>query len=71
MAREEHRTNEDFRQALRELDVSQREFAEKWINTDYTAVNRWALGKAKVPGVAWAYIDLRLELKRLNEKGRG
>ena len=49
--------------------MSQREFAEI-IDTDYTAVNRWALGKAKVPGAAWAYLDLRIELKHLSEHGK-
>jgi DNA-binding transcriptional regulator YiaG len=63
----ETRTNEDFRQCLRDLDVSQRKFADE-IDTDYSAVNRWALGKAKVPGAVWAYLRLKFEIRELAKK---
>ena len=52
-----HRTNRDFKTALAKLGISQREFAHL-IETDYSAVNRWALGKAKASGAAWALLDL-------------
>lgn len=65
----DNRTPDDFRAALDELGLSQREFAAI-IDTDYTAVNRWALGKAKIQGAAWAYLDLKLGVKRLAEQGR-
>jgi DNA-binding transcriptional regulator YiaG len=52
-----YQTNTDFRAALKRFSLSQRQFAIL-TDTDISAVNRWALGKARVPGVAWALIKL-------------
>jgi transcriptional regulator with XRE-family HTH domain len=53
-----------FRETLKRHGISQREFAAM-IRTDYSAVNRWANGKAAVPGaveVLLMLLDLRPEL---------
>jgi DNA-binding transcriptional regulator YiaG len=50
---------EEFRDALKELGISQRQFAAE-VDTDVTAVNRWAMGTRKVPGPAAAYLRLVL-----------
>jgi DNA-binding transcriptional regulator YiaG len=52
-----YRTSADFRKTLVRIGVSQREFAGM-IDTDYSAVNRWALNKAKVPGAVNTLLDL-------------
>jgi DNA-binding transcriptional regulator YiaG len=52
-----HRTNADLRAFLREMDISQADFA-RVIETDHMAVNRWATGKTRAPGSAWTLIDL-------------
>ena len=53
----QYRINAYFRGKLAKLGLSQREFAGM-IETDYSAVNRWAVGKAKVPGPVQALLDL-------------
>ena len=58
----------EFRKALKELGISQQQFARD-IDTDPTAVNRWATGKAKMSGAAAAYLRLRLKHKRFCEEG--
>ncbi len=54
----------EFRAALKELGISQQQFARD-IDTDPTAVNRWANGKSKVSGAAAAYLRLRLKVQTL------
>ena len=56
----------EFRAALDEIGVSQHKFARQ-IDMDVTSVNRWANDKAEIPGVAAAYIRLRLAIHRLNQ----
>jgi DNA-binding transcriptional regulator YiaG len=53
----------EFRAALDELGVSQRRFARQ-INMDITSVSRWATDKAEIPGIAAAYVRLRLAIHR-------
>jgi DNA-binding transcriptional regulator YiaG len=59
-------TSDEFRAVLKTLGISQRRFASD-IDTDYTAVNRWATGKASIPGAAAAYLRLRLRVHDLVE----
>jgi transcriptional regulator with XRE-family HTH domain len=49
----------EFRAALDALGVSQHQLARD-IEMDVTTVNRWATGKAEIPGVAAAYVRSRL-----------
>jgi DNA-binding transcriptional regulator YiaG len=60
---------DEFRAALEELGISQRKFANE-VNTDVTAVNRWAMGSRKVPGPAAAYLRLVLANHRARETAR-
>ena len=53
--------HEEFRRALSTLEVSQRQFAQK-TNTDVTLIKKWANGKAEIPGIAEAYVRLRLAI---------
>jgi DNA-binding transcriptional regulator YiaG len=53
-----------FKEALRELGISQHAFARE-IDMDITTVNRWANGKAIIPGIAKAYVRLRLQIDQL------
>ena len=54
---------DELRAALKELGMSQRQLATE-IDTDVTAVNRWAQGSRKVSGPAVAYIRLLLSIHR-------
>jgi DNA-binding transcriptional regulator YiaG len=54
-------TPSQFKDALRELGISQRQFARE-IEVDVTTVNRWANGKAEITGPAKAYLNLRVRL---------
>lgn len=56
-------TDLEFREALAELAISQHEFARQ-IDMNITTVNRWATGRAPMPGIAAAYVRLRLEKQR-------
>jgi DNA-binding transcriptional regulator YiaG len=53
---------EEFRRALGQLEISQRKFAYE-VGMDVTTVNRWATGQAEVPGIAAAYVRLKLKMK--------
>jgi DNA-binding transcriptional regulator YiaG len=53
----------EFRRALEELGISQHQFARD-IEMDVTTVNRWANDKAEIPGIAVAYVRLRLRAKQ-------
>lgn len=53
----------EFRDALKEFGVSQRQFARE-TEMDITTVNRWATAKAEIPGIAVAYIRLRLRIAK-------
>jgi len=67
------RTIRDFRSALARTGIAQREFAAL-IQTDYSAVNRWALAKVGAQGAAWALLDLfeaRPELVQVMRDLRG
>lgn len=57
-------TKEEFKRALKKLGISQRKFAKE-IDMDVGTVNRWATGKAHIPGITDAYIRLRLKIKEL------
>jgi transcriptional regulator with XRE-family HTH domain len=52
----------ELRAALEALGISQHQLARD-IEMDVTTVNRWATNKAEIPGVAAAYVRLRLKLK--------
>jgi len=54
--------HDEFRAALEALGISQHQLARD-IEMDVTTVNRWATDKAEIPGVAAAYVQLRLKLK--------
>jgi len=56
-----HMSENEFREALKTLGISQRQFAAD-IRTDITAVNRWAKGRVPVPGAAEAYLRLRVSV---------
>jgi DNA-binding transcriptional regulator YiaG len=58
---------QQFRDALADLNVSQHQFARE-IEMDITTVNRWATGKAEIPGIAVAYVRLKLDVKALCRK---
>jgi DNA-binding transcriptional regulator YiaG len=54
--------HQQFREALKELNISQHQFARD-IEMDITTVNRWATGKAEIPGIAAAYVRLKLKAR--------
>ena len=56
--------HEDLKERLRELDMTQAEFS-RIADVEYTTVNRWVLGKRPIPGLVWAYLDLRLKIRDL------
>jgi len=56
--------HDEFRATLKKLGISQHQFARE-IDMDVTTVNRWANDKAEIPGIASAYVRLRLKLKEL------
>jgi DNA-binding transcriptional regulator YiaG len=58
--------HDEFRALLKELGISQRQFARDIDDTDVTIVNRWATGKARIPGAASAYLRLRVKLHRIS-----
>lgn len=58
----------EFRAALDELGLSQHQFARQ-IKMDVTSVNRWANDKADIPGIAAAYVRLRLAIHRETSGG--
>lgn len=53
--------HKQFKAALIELGISQHQLARD-IEMDVTTVNRWANDKAEIPGVAAAYLRLRLSV---------
>lgn len=55
--------HQQFRDALADLNTSQHKFARE-IEMDITTVNRWATGQAKIPGIAVAYVRLKLKAKQ-------
>jgi DNA-binding transcriptional regulator YiaG len=59
-------TGVEFQAALDELGISQRDFARE-TGTHYTAVNRWAKGRVPIPGIAAAYVRLRLRLQAADQ----
>ena len=59
-----------LKEALKRHAISQRQFA-LMIDTDYSAVNRWATGKAAIPGAVrllLILLDARPELAVLLRK---
>jgi DNA-binding transcriptional regulator YiaG len=54
--------HDEFRAVLEAIGISQHQLARD-IEMDVTTVNRWATNKAEIPGVAKAYVRLRLKLK--------
>lgn len=62
-----HRQNADLRRALNELDMSQADLA-RIAEVDTTTVSRWANGRRRIPGLVWAYLDLKREVRELAER---
>jgi len=52
----------EFRKALKSLKLTQRKFAAD-TGMSISAINEWARGKAKIPPIAAAYVNLRLWLE--------
>lgn len=59
-------TEHEFKDALKSLGLTQRKFSADTGMAAIT-VNKWANGRARVPGIAAAYIRLRLKAKDLIE----
>ena len=61
------RQNADLRQTLVELGMSQADLA-RVAEVDTTTVSRWATGKRRIPGIVWAYLNLKREVRELADK---
>ena len=57
-----HTPHDDLRGRLRDLDMTQAEFA-RIADVEYTTVNRWVHGKRPIPGLVWAYLELRRQVR--------
>jgi transcriptional regulator with XRE-family HTH domain len=57
-----HSPHAELREQLADLKISQAEFARA-TDVEYTTVNRWANGKRPIPGLVWAYLDLKRQLR--------
>ena len=47
--------------------MSQAELA-RIAEVDATTVNRWVAGKRRIPGLVWAYLNLKREVRELADK---
>jgi DNA-binding transcriptional regulator YiaG len=56
-----------LKEKLRELDLSQAELS-RVAAVEYSTVNRWATGARPVPGLLWAYLELRQQVRELARK---
>ena len=59
-------TGDEFKSALKRLGISQRKFASE-TKMSISAVNEWARDRATMPGIAVAYIELRLRVSSLTQ----
>lgn len=57
--------NTEFREALGTLGVSQLQFARE-TDMNPSTVLRWATGESRIPGIAEAYVRLRLKVHQLS-----
>lgn len=62
-------TGIEFKEAIKNLGLTQREFARE-TGMSMSAVNEWATGRAKVPQIAAAYIRLRLEVDAFRRRAK-
>jgi len=59
-----HTPHAKLKETLRDLGLSQAELA-RVADVEPTTVNRWATGKRPIPGLLWAYLELRRQIRAL------
>lgn len=62
-------TGIEFKEAIKSLGLSQSEFARE-TGMSLSAINEWARGRAKIPGIAAAYLRLRLEVDAFRRRAK-